>query len=276
MKIGLIGFGFINKAVAYAFGKNHEILYWCLEESNCTKDEMFAKSDAIFVSVPTPMKNRDGNIDLSIIKKVFDEIADKKYKGVVILKSTVVPGTTKQLLKSHPKLRIVFNPEFLRGRSANSDFIKATRIILGGRLKDLALVKKLYRSRFKQTPIFLTDSTTAEFIKYMSNMFLVTKVIYMNVLYKAAKKIGVDWDMAIKGLLSDSRVGKSHYQVPGHDGDFGFGGYCFPKDINAFIHWLKRNKLKDEAGFFELVWKLNLKYRKNRDWENINGAMSKK
>jgi UDPglucose 6-dehydrogenase len=93
-------------------------------------------------------------------------------------------------------------------------------------------------------------------------------------MYQAAKKFRIDWDIVMKGFLTDYRIGNSHYQVPGFDGDFGFGGYCFPKDLNAFINWLKSIGMNEEAHLFELIWRLNLKYRKNKDWEHLESVSS--
>lgn len=276
MKISLWGFGFVNRAVAHGFGNDNEILFYDNNPkvgSNCTKQEMMS-ADFIFLGLPTPMKKNNGEIDLSIIDSVLKEISELKYTGIIIIKSTIIPGSTDKFRQKYPNLRIVFNPEFLTERSANLDFINACRIVLGGDKKDVDEVEKLYRTRFIHTPIIKTDTKTAEFIKYMANVFFATKVIYMNTLYKASQKFGINWDDAIKGLLSDQRIGNSHYQVPGHDGDLGFGGKCFPKDLNAYIGWLKANDLNDEAEFFNIIWKLNLKYRTKRDWEKIEGAVS--
>jgi len=272
MKIGLFGFGFISRSIAHAFGNDNIILYYSLDEKNCELDEL-VKSEFIFMALPTPMRLKDGSCDLSIIESCLGELTKRKFKGVVIIKSTVPPGNCEKWVKKF-KLNIVFSPEFLTARSAKLDFINSSRHILGGKKKDVSKVEKLLRTRFVATPIFKTNWRTAEFIKYMCNIFFCTKIIYMNIVYHAAKKFKIDYDLALKGFLTDYRIGNSHYQVPGHDGDFGFGSFCFPKDINAFIHWLKSIDMEDEAELFEIVWKLNLKYRKNRDWEKLESAVS--
>lgn len=273
--LGIYGFGFVGKAVAFAFGNDNEILYYDLNERN-TEIEGLCKSDIIFIGLPTPMDVNTGVIDLSIIESAIDNLNNYNYKGIIVIKSTVIPGTTNRLSKLYPNLRITFSPEFLTERSANLDFINATRIVIGGKKEDCDYLETFFRTRFVHTPIFKTDSDTAEFIKYMCNVFFSTKVIYFNIMYKAAEKFGMDWDMALKGCMSEQRIGNSHYNVPGPDGDFGFGGKCFPKDLNAFINWLRQMDMKDEAELFELVWKLNLKYRSNLNWLTIKGATSGK
>ena len=273
MKIGCIGWGFIGKSVAHAFGNDNEIDYFSLSDKSCTMKEMAQKSEIIFVALPTPMNLQTRRCDLSIIESRLKELADDGFKGIVVIKSTILPGSCEKWTNDYG-IRIVFSPEFLTARSAKLDFINSSRHIFGGQPEDVKEVVALYKTRFLQSQIFETDWKTAEFIKYMCNNFFATKVIFMNMMYKVAEKMGMDWDVVLPGFLTDQRIGNSHYQVPGHDGDFGFGGYCFPKDINAFIFWLKDNDCEDEAEFFEIVWKLNLKYRINRDWEHLESAVS--
>lgn len=270
MKIGLIGWGFINRAIAHAFCNDNEILFYSLTESNSNYKEICEKADFIFIAVPTPMK-KTGEIDLSAIDDVLKNLSDNNPKGIIIIKSTIIPGSTRKFADKYKNLKLVFNPEWLTERSAKIDMINASRIVISGNDNDLDEVEKMYRSRFVATPIFKTNWETAELIKYMCNNFFASKVIMMNIYYQVAKKIGADWDTALHGFLTDYRIGNSHYQVPGHDGHFGFGGSCFVKDINAFIYWLQKLKLFEEANFFEAVWKLNLKYRPEKDWENLKG-----
>lgn len=268
-RIGILGFGMVGKAIEFSFGLTHNIKIYDPKypELNTLKDVIV--QDYIFICVPTPMQ-KNGRIDLSILDDVIDKLAKIitiKHQPIIIIKSTIIPGTTKKYQQKYSYLNFVFNPEFLTERNSKLDFINTARIILGGDKKIVDKIEKeIYRPRFEYTPIFKTDTDTAEFIKYFANVFFANKVIYMNIMKKATEKAGIDWDMANSGFLSDQRIGHSHYQVPGHDGDYGFGGSCFPKDLNAFIWWLDDLGLKDEANYFKNVWKLNLKYRKKKDW----------
>ena len=103
----------------------------------------------------------------------------------------------------------------------------------------------------------------------MNNTFFASKVSIMNEFYRFAKQLGVDWDKALYGFVSDQRIGDSHLNVPGPDGKFGFGGTCFPKDINAFISFAKKNNIN--MNVLEAAWKTNLEVRPERDWENLKG-----
>ena len=275
--IGIIGNGFVGSAIASGFALHANV---CVYDADPKKTintfEEVVDCEFIFIAVPTPMNIMNANkIDLSIVRNVFDKI--NKYnnnkENIFILKSTVLPGTTNMLAKEYPNLEIVFNPEFLTERSARLDFINASRIVLGG--TDLACdrVSALYRDRFPHTHIVSTDPTSAEFIKYMCNCFFATKISYMNEMRQASDKLGLDWDSIIRGFLTDGRIGNSHIDVPGHDGHMGFGGKCFPKDINAFINFFKDTKVKPTV--LSAAWQKNIEVREGNDWEKIEGATSK-
>ena len=114
-----------------------------------------------------------------------------------------------------------------------------SRIILGGDLKLTKKAKNLFKKRFKTKNIIQTDSKTAELTKYMNNTFFATKVSIMNEFKLLCDKIGANWEDALKGFVSDGRIGDSHLNVPGHDGKLGYGGTCFPKDVSALLSFSK-------------------------------------
>jgi len=245
--------------------------------------ELVKESDIIFICVPTPMFE-SGECDLSIVENVVSDYValvnklslsnSRLNSQVLVIKSTVVPGTVERLAKKYPSTNFVFNPEFLTERKARLDFINASRIVLGGnKLKAIEIVEKLYKLRFPYTKVIKTDFGTAQLIKYMANCFFATKVSFMNEMYQVCEAINGDWDKALEGFISDGRIGNSHIDVPGHDGDFGFGGKCFPKDINAMI------KRAEELGVKSIVmksaWEKNKEVRQDLDWYDIPGAVSK-
>ena len=273
-KIGIIGKGFVGSAVEHAFKcdptfdaqiKIHDKK---TDLSTHSLEETINASDFIFVSVPTP-SNKDGSINLDILNNLLSEI-EKKYNngGIILIRSTVVPGTTKILSKKFPKLKLVHNPEFLTERNANYDFINQSRVILGGPSILTKKVSKLYRKRFGSTiPIIHSNYETAEMIKYMNNCFLATKVSFLNEMKQLAEKSNVDWGTAIKGFKLDDRVGSSHNDVPGHDNKLGFGGSCFPKDIQAIIYYSK--KINIDMNVLMGAWETNLKLRSKKKLESI-------
>ena len=276
MKIGIIGNGFVGSSVAFGFspqtGCDSEIKIYDKDSSKATHSlESTLTSDFIFVSVPTP-SNPDGSINLDVVYNVFDEMNRLNHRtdNVFLLRSTVTPGTTRKLQRKFRNLNIVFNPEFLTERSAKLDFINQARFILGGRKKDTNKVEKLFKWRFGETmPVIKTSYETAELIKYMNNCFFATKVSFLNEMYQIADACGADWDMALEGFVRDGRVGHSHTNVPGPDGKFGFGGSCFPKDIQAMIHFAK--KFNIDPSVLAGAWDKNLDVRPEEDWKKLKG-----
>lgn len=280
--IGIIGNGFVGSAIAAGFALHANVRVFDKDPKKSIDSlyDVVNFSDVVFISVPTPMESVEGGkIDLSIIDSVFESISNVEkspsfsYEDVIfVIKSTVVPGTTESYQKKNPKLRIVFNPEFLTERSANLDFINANRIVLGGHELDCALLSDLYRDRFPYTKIICTDEKSAEMIKYACNCFFATKVSFMNEIRLLSDELGCNWDDVMNGFISDGRIGNSHIDVPGHDGDFGFGGKCFPKDINAFMQCFIDNKI--DPLILSAAWERNKIVRKKIDWAKIEGAVS--
>ncbi len=264
--IGIIGHGYVGESQSFAFSPSFNVKVFDKDSSKSTHSlKEVLKSDFIFVCLPTPMK-KDGSQDLSYISNFFNETT----KGpIFIIKSTVIPGTTNMLNNKYKNLDIIFSPEFLTERTAKLDILTQTRIILGGNKKLTKIVRKIYDIRFKNKTVIETDSLTAEFIKYMNNTFFASKVSIMNEFYRLANHLGVDWEKALYGFVSDQRIGDSHLNVPGPDGKLGFGGTCFPKDINAFISFAKKNNVN--MNVLEAAWKTNLEVRPERDWENLKG-----
>jgi len=281
-KIGIIGRGFVGSAVEFGFSPNTgcdaEVRVYDKEPSKSlhSLEETVNESDIIFLSVPTP-SNKDGSMNLDIVRQVLQDISDVNQNphNIILLRSTVTPGTTRKLQEQFDNIKIVFNPEFLTERSAKFDFINQSRFVLGCvdselEMYETELVADLFRDRFGESiSIIQTNFETAELIKYMNNCFFATKISFLNEMYQVAKKSGVDWNMALDGFVRDGRIGHSHMNIPGPDGKLGFGGSCFPKDIQAIINYgesldLNMNTLKG-------VWNTNLEVRPDKDWENLKG-----
>ena len=272
-KVGIIGYGFVGESQAFAFAPIADVKIFDIDTKKATHtlDEVL-NQDFIFVCLPTPMK-QNGEQDLSYIENFFGGIGLHNTDAIFILKSTVLPSTTKQLSERYP-FNIVFSPEFLTEKNAKLDMLTQSRIILGGYIDLTLKVQSLFEARFGNKHYILTDSTSAEVIKYMSNNFLSVKVSFVNEYYDLVQKLGADWDKVIEGFVSDPRIGNSHTQTPGHDGKRGFGGTCFPKDINAIIQFSKGANV--EMNTLSAAWKTNLRIRPEQDWNELEGrAVSK-
>ena len=270
-KVGIIGNGFVGESIAFAFSPVSDVRIYDIDplKSTHTLDEV-NDSDFVFVCVPTPMKE-GGEQDISYVESVFKNCTSNP---IYILKSTVLPGTTKRLQSQNPNLKIVFSPEFLTERTAKLDMLTQARVIFGGDIKLTKELEKLFSIRFMNRHYIHTDSTTAELIKYMNNSFFATKVSIMNEFYRLASALGANWNDALYGFASDGRIGDSHLHVPGPDGKLGYGGTCFPKDVNAITKMA--NDLGVPLNTIEGGWKTNLEVRSDKDWEKMKGrAVSK-
>ena len=243
MQLGIIGNGFVGNAIAHAFIPYMTVRIHDKDPEKCFDkiEDVINNSDVVFVCVPTPM-TKSGKIDLSIVESVFSEVQQSLEK-----KDTVFE------------------------RHARFDFLNQSRIVLGSKdKKGIQKVKDLYEVRFSSNYFIETTYETAELIKYFNNLFFAVKVSFMNEMKLIADKLlDVQWDKAVEGFVSDGRVGDSHLQVPGPDGKRGFGGSCFPKDINAFIDYSK--SIGVDMNVLEGAWKTNLNVRPEKDWEKLKG-----
>lgn len=279
-KIGIIGYGIVGKATGEGFKTaGHSILFHDKFKESESLESVVVGSDFIFICVPTPTLLGDGGIDLSIVYEVVDAVArvmqdsQNGKQKIIVIKSTVIPGTTANLAKKYPKVSFAVNPEFLRENKAEWDFLHPDRTIIGAKNRGVAEeVKRLHQTILqKKSKYFVTDPTTAEFAKYMSNVFLAVKTLIANEFYALAGALGVSYDKAREMVEADPRIG-GHIKVPGPDGSFGFGGKCFPKDMVALL--ALGRKLNVDLSVLEKIWEKNLKIRGNHDWKEIKGAMS--
>jgi UDPglucose 6-dehydrogenase len=158
------------------------------------------------------------------------------------------------------KIKVSSNPEFLTERRAKWDFINAAQILIGSdNPEDANKIQELYEQRFNSMKYTITDTVTSELIKYTLNCFFATKVSFMNEVKMLSNKIGADWNKLVEGFTSDSRIGDSHVDVPGPDGKLGFGGKCFPKDLNALMELFRKNDI--DPLVMQAAWERNQKTR---------------
>ena len=296
--IGIVGQGFVGTAVKEKLKESKTIYAYDLDDSKCgifsTKDEykptdiplLVDNCDIIFVCVPTPMY-ATGKCNTGIVENVLTEINNSTYTSnnfskntIVIIKSTIPPGTTESFNKKYKNIGIVFSPEFLTEANSIEDFKNQNRIILGiDWAEHIKPVTKVFKDAFPDAEIAVLYTADAELTKYMTNLFLATKVSFFNDMYKLTESINnsenlavsqkIKFDSVVDATLLDPRIGKSHTLVPGPDGDFGYGGHCFPKDMAAIL------SLADQLGaslptLFGAST-TNSIVRTDRDWEKMEG-----
>jgi len=273
MKIGIIGLGYVGTAIKSGFEKHYKLeTYDKYDESKSTCElfDMVAECEVIFVCVPTPM-NKDGSCHTDIVESVVKEIDKwtdsywKDIKPTIVIKSTVPPGTTNRLHKKYKNVDVIFNPEFLTEANFLEDFKNQNRIILGGIRRGTTKLRQVYSKVFPHATIVKTNAKYAETVKYFINCFLGTKVSFANEMKMLCDEIDIDYDKVVEYATYDERLGKSHWAVPGPDGDYGFGGHCLPKDISAIVKGYSDMKL------LKAVLEVNKKVRKNKDWEDMKG-----
>jgi len=257
MRVGIVGLGMVGEPIkrwfeehlGYKRGKN--LFCYDVDPKKGYFDDV-NKADVIFVAVPTP-SNPDGSCNTSVVENVLDSINDGK---IVVIKSTVPPGTTERLQKKHKKKRIIFNPEFLTEAQAWEDFIKPDRQIvahtstsLNDTLEILQLLPKRHFIRPWASDYIKKSvhATEAEMGKYASNIFGYIKVVFGNILAdfthalslqlrKEGIPVSVNYENIRDIISADLRIGPAWLNV--EHGDYcGAGGYCFPKDMDAFIKW---------------------------------------
>lgn len=221
-------------------------------------------SEVIFIAVGTP-EGKDHKADLSSVFAIAEIIGENLngYK-IIVDKSTVPVGTAEKVKiiigehnNNNQKYDVVSNPEFLREGEAINDFMVPDRIIIGvenGKAKEI--MEKIYKGITRiNRPIFFTDVKSAEMIKYASNAMLATRISFMNEVAKLCSKVGADVKAVSKGMGLDSRIGPRFLQA-----GVGYGGSCFPKDVQAFIQTMKENGV--EGKILEAVESVNEEQKK--------------
>ena len=264
MKIAIIGYGFVGKALKNGLKDNTKVYVVDPKLKTSIKDLKTFAPEVIFICVPTPM-NKDSSQDVSIVVSVINEILELSIDSHVVLKSSVIPSHIKDLEKMIKKF--VYNPEFLREKHANEDFINSDLIVFGGQKESSEFLSKIYTKYTKciNTNYIFTDMMSASLIKYSINSFLSTKVTFFNELYDVFMASGTDesWNNFVNFLSKDKRIGHSHMQVPGHDGRLGFGGACLPIDSSAF--YIYSQSLNSPLTLLKEAININDKIRSSYD-----------
>ena len=250
MKIIVAGYGFVGKAVVESL-KDTVV---CIVDPKYTTSQISdnADADGIIICVGTP-QTVTGDCDVSQIYTVMDQVPQTMP---VLIKCTVRPDYLNRLLTNYPNHKICYSPEFLRAATANQDFANQEYMILGGFDPDWIWENLFKKSLKNLNTIEHCTLTEAAMVKYATNCFLSVKVAFFNQIYDMCQKNGADYNKIIELLKLDERMGESHMQVPGPDGSRGFGGACFPKDTNAFMHYC------DSLGISHTLVESAIKYNK--------------
>jgi UDPglucose 6-dehydrogenase len=265
--VNIIGYGYVGGAIGHLCKSNK--IPFCTYDvikkseelavnnfSDITELVLHSESrnshNFYFICVPTPPKDDTGECDTTIVEKVMSQLYEKSTKTTsVIIKSTVKPGTSRYLSEKYgSKLNVVFCPEFLKEKTFQEDMYNAEFCLLGTNNTDLDqqvgnVMKDLYRH--KQIDVIFKSYEECELFKYTINVFLAVKVWYFNEISEVCDRFGVKYNNLKELFHLEPRIGESHIDVPGHDGAFGFGGKCLPKETLALKHLQERLGLPNDV-----------------------------
>ena len=256
--VGVIGIGMVGTPLARylsevrGYERGRDLFLYDIDPGKGCLDDV-NRAEVIFISVPTPRAS-DGRADLSLVESALEMLGGSK---IVVIKSTVPPGTSEGFQRRYPPHRVLFNPENLTERFAWEDFLRPDTQIVGftEESRDAAhLVLSLLPKAPFMSPwgvstherIAIT-ATEAELIKYARNIHFYRKVNFANALWRLAGKHGASYENIRCGMAADHRIGDSHLDVA-YGGYRGVGGYCFPKDMDALIAHLEGEGLGECAG----------------------------
>lgn len=266
--VSIIGYGIIGKAVYDVFReKCHVLINDQLYYGSSSLLEIAQKSILIFICIPASTL-QDGNIYtrdvFGILSIINNHCLMFNKKVLVCIKTTLLPQYLDEIVELNPMLRVCFAPEYARGNSAVADMRNMESLVIGGDhadAEDLSKIYLTYGSFNKEYQIAIVDIATASLLKYMENCFLAMKVTFMNQFFDIAKSINCSdsWDKMMVAFHQDSRMGNSHYDVPGPDLKRGWGGACLPKDLHAIIYFCKSRGL--DVSLIEHVVSINAKIR---------------
>ncbi|MFH0852581.1 MAG: hypothetical protein V1845_03180 [bacterium] len=249
-KIGIIGVGMVGGAMVRYFESSGEkpLLYDKYAGLGSSKD--VNKADVIFICVPTPFDKR-GGFDLSAVEEAFKLLNGPR---IVVIKSTVLPGTTEYFQKKYPRHKILFNPEFLTELSADQDMRYPDRQIVGYTKKSYSIAGDIMQILPLAPLERIIPATEAEMIKYFGNTWFSVKVIFANQMYDLCQALKIDYSRMMECAAADKRIGRTHLEIF-HKGYRGYGGKCLPKDIKALIQ--KGDDLGVDLKLLKIAEKIN-------------------
>lgn len=244
IKVGIVGCGFVGGALKVWLEENNPECQIFVSDPPKGMNDDLSGIDIAFVQNHVPTEE-DGTQDLSLMKRLIAGLPDVP----VFVRTTILPGTSELLSKATGH-QVCYMPEFLTERTHIEDFKKQTMVFTGA--------PDLLRRVFKGKKYVEMSPLEAEITKYCHNVFGAYKVTYFNAVFDYCRRMGVDWAKVHDGMLLSGYINDMHTYVPGPDGKFGYGGKCFPKDVNAFA------KLTEELPIGKLLaplHELNVKFR---------------
>jgi len=243
--VGVVGLGFVGKSIYDSLNlKGCQIKGYDIDKKRSPDNfEDMLNCNILFLCLPTIYNEELKQYDKSNIEDICNKLEDNQYNGIVIIKSTVEPTTTEKLCNKFKTLQFIHNPEFLTAATAFYDFHNQTHIVLGKSINvsnnNVEYIKIFYQRYYRGIEISICTSNESECMKSFVNCFYSVKIQFFNELYLLCQKIGADYETIKKLMLRNGWINHMHTQVPGTDGKLSYGGYCFPKDTNALLQYMK-------------------------------------
>jgi nucleotide sugar dehydrogenase len=250
-KIGICGLGFVGNAIHKTLieFKNIELFIYDLYKQIGSIDDLLL-TDILYLCLPTPYDCKENEFSKKEIISTLEILSNNNYKGIVLIKSTIEPDTTKSFAETYKNLCIIHNPEFLSARTAIEDFSNQKHIIIGSSyncsIDKIDYIVNFYKTYF-HSHISVCDSTTSESVKLFCNSFYAVKVQYFTELYETCKKLNINYNETKELMLKNDWINPMHTNIPGPDGNISYGGMCFPKDTNALNSFMKKNNIPNKV-----------------------------
>jgi len=238
LKIGIMGVGMVGGALKGYFEKKGITPFLYDNGQNIGSINEVNKADVIFICVPTPFDKQNG-FDLSFVEQAFRNITGEK---ILVIKSTVVPGTTEKLQKQYPQHKVIFNPEFLTESTADQDMNYPDRQVVGYTKESYNVAGDIMQILPLAPFEKILPATESEMVKYFANNWFAMKVVFANQMYDLCKKLDLNYNHVAESAAVDKRIGRSHLKVM-HKGYRGYGGKCLIKDMRAMIEFADKNNV---------------------------------
>lgn len=249
IKIGICGLGFVGGAMHDSFGMKdniHLVVYDKYKHGGIGEFDELLSTDILFLSLPTLYNEDIGEYDKRPIIETLGLLKDKEYNNLVVIKSTVEPGTCQKLADEY-HLNIVHNPEFLTARQAFDDFHNQNHIVLGKTNQCSAnkydRLFNFYKSHYPEAQISKCTSTESESMKLFLNSFYAIKVQFFTEIFLSCNKMDMDFVKVRDLMLKNNWINPMHTCIPGPDGKISYGGMCFPKDTKALLAFMREKEV---------------------------------
>lgn len=252
VKLGIIGLGFVGGSILKSFldKKLNAIGYDKYKNEGVDNVNMLLDCDIIFLALPTKFNESILSYDILEIQNTLNLLNENNYKGIIVIKSTLVPGTCENLSNVYSKLDIIHNPEFLSAKTAYEDFNNQKHIVLGktNNCSDIKCteLKKFYLKNYN-CEISECSSIESETMKCFANSFYSVKIQFFTEMYLTCQKNNCSYENVKNMILKNGWVNPMHTNVPGSDGQISYGGLCFPKDTKALNNYMKNNNIPNKV-----------------------------